>query len=173
MKILLNDITGEGHGFNLEESFDISKENLDLATPVRARVTLSQQDKGLYSLAGDLQVNLVTSCDRCGARVELEIEQEFSYAFRLEDEPQMPDEQNSNEEDCEVVYLSQPFIESSAILSEQFLLALPLHRLCDNACKGLCNGCGVNLNTTTCQCREDNSKSPFAILKKLSPVKEE
>jgi DUF177 domain-containing protein len=167
MKILLNDITGEGSRYKLEESYDFSSENLEVKAPLQARFTVMRQDDDLYSLIGDFQVRLVTSCDRCGKRIEIELEQDFSYVLSLEDEPQMPSEYDSSEEDCEVIYLSQPFIETSAILSEQLLLAMPLHRLCDTACKGLCNNCGVNLNTTTCQCRENNINSPFAILKNL------
>jgi uncharacterized protein len=167
MKILLTDITGGNHRFKFEEFLDLSQESLELAVPLQARLTVSQQDKDLYSITGDFQARLVTGCDRCGARVDLELAQDFSYVLRLEDEPQMPAEYNSSEEDCETVYLSQPFIESSTILTEQLLLSMPLHRLCDKACKGLCNGCGVNLNTETCQCSEENSNSPFAVLKKL------
>ena len=167
MKILLTDITGGNNRFKFEEFLDLSEESLELTVPLQARLTVSQQDKDLYSITGDFQARLVTSCDRCGARVDLGLAKDFSYVLRLEDEPQMPAEYNSSEEDCETVYLSQPFIDSSAILTEQLLLSMPLHRLCDKACKGLCNGCGVNLNTETCQCSEENSSSPFAVLKKL------
>ncbi len=167
MKILLTDITDENHSFTVEESLDFSKEKVELAAPLQAILTVRKKDDNLYSLSGNFQVVLVTSCDRCGARIEIDLEQDFSYLLRVEDEPQMPAEYDSSEEDCETVYLSQPFIESSAILSEQLLLAMPLHRLCDDECKGLCGGCGVNLNTKMCQCRENKSNSPFAILKKL------
>ncbi len=171
MKILLTDITGESHRFKFEESLDLSQESLDLIAPLQVRMTVSQQDDKCYSLTGDFQAMLVTGCDRCGVKVDLELDQGFSYVLRLEDEPQVPAEYNCSKEDCETLYLSQPVIESSAILLEQLLLAMPLHRLCNKNCKGLCNGCGVKLNTETCQCREDNSNSPFAVLKKLSPVK--
>ena len=171
MKILLTDITGENQRFKFEESFDLSQEDFELTEPLQVGLTVSQLDDDLYGMTGDFQARLVTSCDRCGARVDLELAQDFSYVLRLEDEPQMPAEYNSSEEDCETVYLSQPFIESSEMLLEQLLLVMPLHRLCDKTCKGLCNGCGVNLNVETCQCREENTNSPFAILKKLSPVK--
>ncbi len=167
MKILLTDITGGNHRFTFEEFLDLSQESLELIVPLQVRLTVSQQDDDFYSIIGDFQARLVTSCDRCGARVDLALEREFSYVLRLEDEPQMPAEYNSSEEDCETVYLSQPFIESNAILTEQLLLSMPLHRLCDKTCKGLCNGCGVNLNTETCQCSEEDSNSPFAVLKKL------
>ena len=62
---------------------------------------------------------------------------------------------------------SDPVVETSEILSEQLLLSLPAHHFCDEACKGLCDRCGVNLNEKQCKCRETNENSPFAVLKQL------
>ncbi|MCF8055558.1 MAG: DUF177 domain-containing protein [Desulfocapsa sp.] len=172
MKILLTDITGENKSFKIQEPIDFSEESFELTAPLQARLTVRQQDDDIYSLAGNLQARIATGCDRCGKGVELEIEQDFSYELRLEDEPLLPAEYDSSKEDCDVVYLDQPFIESRAILSEQLLLAMPLHRLCYDACRGLCNDCGVDLNIKKCQCREKNTDSPFAVLKKLTQAKE-
>ena len=172
MKIMLTDITGEGKSFNTQEVVDFPGESFALAAPMEVSLTVRQQADESYGLEGNLHALVVTNCDRCGKEVSLEVEQDFSYELRLEDEPQLPAEYNSSREDCEVTYLEQPFIESRTVLSEQLLLAMPLHRLCDEDCKGLCKGCGVNLNTEQCQCGEKESDSPFAVLKKLNPAKE-
>jgi DUF177 domain-containing protein len=167
MKILLTDISGEPKRFNFQEPIELSKESFELTAPLKAGITVRQENDDIYSLAGSINARIATGCDRCGKGVELEIEKDFSYELRLEDEPQLPYEYDSSEDDCEVVYLDQPLIESGAILLEQLLLAMPLHCLCDDACKGLCNGCGVNLNIEKCQCQEKVSNSPFAVLKEL------
>jgi uncharacterized protein len=38
------------------------------------------------------------------------------------------------------------------ILREQVLLALPMQRVCDDACKGICPVCGRNRNEGPCGC---------------------
>ena len=38
-------------------------------------------------------------------------------------------------------------------------------KLCSTSCKGLCQRCGVNLNTQSCLCNEEIEDHPFAVLK--------
>ena len=167
MKILLIDNIDESRSIDVEESFQFSDVGAELTAEVQARFLLSQRTADLYSLAGNMKATVVTSCDRCGERVEFCVDQDFRYQLRLEDVPQIASEYNCSSEDCEVLYLSDPIIESSDILSEQLVLALPVHHFCDEACKGLCDCCGVNLNEKQCKCRETNENSPFAVLKQL------
>jgi hypothetical protein len=58
-------------------------------------------------------------------------------------------------------------VNLESILREQVLLTLPLKPLCAETCKGLCPGCGTDLNQETCQCPAEESTSPLAILKKI------
>lgn len=50
---------------------------------------------------------------------------------------------------------------------EHVLLAAPRFALCDAACKGLCPKCGVDLNETTCECRESTVDERWAALRRL------
>jgi DUF177 domain-containing protein len=167
MKILLTDSIARENSFTFEESIQLSGNDPVLNAEVVAKFLVRKQEEDVFSLDGSLKAAVSTSCDRCGTRTELNVEQSFFYQFRLEDEPQMASEYNCTDEDCEVIYLSEPVVESSTILKEQLLLALPVSCLCSDKCKGLCDRCGVNLNEKQCKCREINENSPFAILKRL------
>ncbi len=167
MKILLIDNITKNRRFDVEESFQFSDVGAEVIAAVQAEFFLSQRTADLYSLTGNIKATVVTNCDRCGKRVEFCINHDLRYQFRLEDEPQMASEYHCTEEDCEVLYLSEPVVETREILSEQLLLALPPHYICAEACKGLCDRCGVNLNEKQCKCRETNENSPFATLKQL------
>jgi len=167
MKILLTDNRNKNRSFDIEEVFQFSDVDAKLDAKVVANFLLSQQTEDLYFLTGNLKATVATGCDRCGKKVEFDVDQNFRYQIRLEDEPQMVSEYNCTEDDSEVLYLSDPVVETSEILSEQLLLSLPAHHFCDEACKGLCDRCGVNLNEKQCKCRETNENSPFAVLKQL------
>lgn len=63
-------------------------------------------------------------------------------------------------------------IDISQELNESVLLSIPIQMLCSEECKGVCVGCGVNLNKERCKCKKSGEKatkstgeSPFAILK--------
>ena len=166
MKILLTDSIARNRKYHLEETIHFSSAT-ELIAEVQANILVKQVKEDLYRLNGTLQAQVITSCDRCADRAEFEVEQDFVYQLHLEEEPEMASEYNCSDEDYEVLYLSEAFVESNDILSEQLMLALPEHRYCDDACKGLCSHCGVNLNEKRCKCEEINENSPFAILKKL------
>ncbi len=166
MKILLTDIGSERRRYRIEESIHFSGTDLEQSVPVEAEITVKRFNKNLFVVTGSLQARVTLPCNRCSTGVDCEVAEDFVYTFRLDDEPQISKEYGCSDEDCETVYLDEPFIESDMILKEQIFLALPTHCLCDEMCRGLCDGCGVNLNNNACQCIEDNSGSPFAVLKK-------
>lgn len=166
MKILLTDSIVRNRNYHLEKTIHFS-DAAQLTAEVKAKILVKQAKEDVYSLSGNLQARVITSCDRCGNRAEFDVDQDFVYQLRLEEEAEMVSEYNCSDEDHEVLYLSEPVVESNDILSEQLVLALPVHRYCDDECKGLCDRCGVNLNEKSCKCKEINVNSPFAILKKL------
>jgi uncharacterized protein len=59
-------------------------------------------------------------------------------------------------------------IELAPLIEEQVLLALPTRPLCREDCRGLCDGCGVNLNNEECACNPvAASDSRMAIFRTL------
>jgi uncharacterized protein len=58
-------------------------------------------------------------------------------------------------------------IDLDPILREQVLLALPMHALCREDCKGLCGMCGQNLNEATCGCEPKGMDPRLAALKNI------
>ena len=63
-------------------------------------------------------------------------------------------------------------IELQEMLREQLILSIPMQPLCSEACQGLCQVCGQNLNVQRCGCEAVRTESPFAILQdafKLKP----
>lgn len=167
MKILLTDSIAKKISCTVEESIQLSDTDPVLNAEILAKFLVSQQKEDIYSLDGSIKSTVLTNCDRCGNRFGFDVDQNFHYQLRVGEEPEIALEYNCTDEDCDVVYLSEPFVESSDILKEQLLLALPVNNLCDDKCKGRCERCGINLNEKQCKCKEKNENSPFAILKNL------
>ncbi|MGZ8382617.1 MAG: YceD family protein [Nitrospira sp.] len=64
-------------------------------------------------------------------------------------------------------YFTGDHLELALMLREQLILAAPMQPLCSQECRGLCLGCGQNLNEGRCRCNEEATQSPFQILRTL------
>ena len=49
-------------------------------------------------------------------------------------------------------------VDMTPEIREDILLAMPSRFKCSENCKGLCSGCGVNLNTEKCRCSAKKKK---------------
>ena len=58
-------------------------------------------------------------------------------------------------------------LELNDVLREFVLLALPMQRLCDEKCKGICPLCGQNRNQNECRCQMTASDDRWAALKEI------
>ena len=61
-------------------------------------------------------------------------------------------EEAIDEGESEIGFYENGGMELEDILREQILLALPMQRVCSDACKGICPICGKNRNEIACDC---------------------
>ncbi len=88
-------------------------------------------------------------CDRCAVEVSLDKSESFSHVVVT---------QLVNEEDfdgSEYIITPSMTLDVDSIVREDVLLSLPTKHLCDEDCKGICAGCGVNLNEQECKCEKE------------------
>ena len=58
------------------------------------------------------------------------------------------------EEDGDIVLLDDGEIDVGDLAYTAFILDMDTKHLCSEDCKGLCPGCGVNLNQEPCRCKK-------------------
>ena len=62
------------------------------------------------------------------------------------------DEINLKYDDLEIGFYRDERIDLRGVILEPILIDLPMKMVCDPDCKGLCDQCGTNLNTSSCTC---------------------
>jgi len=67
----------------------------------------------------------------------------FDLFYRPVDPEAVPDEVAIDEGEAEMGFYELPGLVLEDILREQLLLQLPMQRVCDESCKGICPVCGV------------------------------
>lgn len=55
--------------------------------------------------------------------------------------------------------------EPDGLVEESVISSLPITVLCSEGCKGICPGCGAELNTENCTCEKSDWSPSFDILK--------
>ena len=165
------------HGLNLEEREDSAAlpllsavtgdRGIHFTRPIHVRIqaTLSGQTV-LIQFTAETEVRI--PCSRCLEPFDMEIATDFSGAALPEVssmDPAAVDEIELTADDMDVIAYSGDSIDLRDEIAQQIIMALPYKPLCRDACKGLCNRCGADLNKTPCQCGSQDESSPFAVLK--------
>ena len=113
-------------------------------------------EAGILTLEGTLTADLTCICDRCGAEFDSVKETVLNVTIV---------EENTGD-DPELFLLEGDEIDLDEILSTCFVLDMETKFLCTEDCKGLCSGCGKNLNLGPCECRKPIDPR-FAVLEQL------
>lgn len=94
---------------------------------------------------GELTVSAELVCDRC-----LE---PFAGSFAATvDVTIIRDATAEDEDDPWVIQQRSGEVDLVEALRQAAVLGLPIKRLCSEECRGLCAGCGANLNLEECRC---------------------
>ncbi len=120
-----------------------------------------------YYMRGKMGFQVDQACSRCAETFPLELKHEFSvalaHASKAKPTPVLADESDQ----LDVHFFEGHHIELAPLLREQFVLSLPYQSLCGSECKGVCQKCGINLNTSSCGCANKNDFSPFSVLEEI------
>lgn len=129
-------------------SLEIEQENFIQSEGVLAYDLTVQCVSGELLVQGTLKISIVCRCARCGDDFLRKIViSDFCRSFPL----------TSNNE----------LINLTADVREDIVLSLPMVAVCSAECRGLCSGCGVNLNRNKCKCKRSEKKNVWEILDDL------
>ncbi len=118
---------------------------------------------------GKLAVELESACERCLEQAVFPVAREFDLFYRPAAQgPETHGERALKEGEIELAFYEGDGLDLKEVLREQVLLALPMQRVCQEGCKGLCPICGVNRNQTACTCVVEIVDERWAALRKLS-----
>jgi uncharacterized protein len=149
---------------------DFSGEDLIRLTPLAVEGTaeLLAHTDGEVRIQGSYTVEMGAQCDRCLGRASFALNSGFDLFYRPVSFIAKEEEVAIDEGEAEIGFYEGGGLELEDILREQVLLALPMQRICSEACKGICPVCGKNRNETECACKLETHDDRWgAALRKL------
>ena len=116
---------------------------------------------------GALGGKLEGSCSRCLNNYSFLLTKEFDFVLSPDPSKLVRRVEELRQEDLGLSYYSTDEINLTPFIREQVMLALPTQPLCKEDCRGLCGGCGVDLNHETCVCVDSTVDPRMAIFRTL------
>ena len=130
-------------------------------------VELVVEALGEIRVRGHLKADMDADCDRCLEPARCTIDSDFELSYRPMAEGFGDEEQVLDEEEAQMGFYDGKGLELNDVLREFVLLALPMQRLCQEDCAGMCPVCGQNRNKQKCECQAAATDDRWAALKKL------
>ena len=131
------------------------------AGPFEASLTADSAGSGEVVVRGELRGPIGQECRRC----LVPLEKEFTLDVTLVFGP--PDELSEDDDEIRTIEAGAMEIDLLPHLREELLLTVPPYAECKDECRGLCPGCGVNLNEEDCRCGEEESDPRWDALRTL------
>ena len=123
-----------------------------LVKDLESTVRISRTREGLL-LQVTAEAKVATTCVRCLDEFLLPVEVQFEELY------QFP---SRHREETDLILPQDGTIDLDPLYREYLILAMPIKRLCQEDCKGLCVICGTNLNKTTCE-HHQNPTTPSEV----------
>ena len=136
-----------------------------LVAPVVSGKMRQQGDR--VHLSGHVLARVQVECDRCLKPVELPIDSGFKLEYVTAEAYRAQQAVELTEEDLDLSVFDGEGIDVDELVTEEILLAVPDHLLCDEACQGICPVCGVDRNSNDCGCETQKTDPRWAGLKEL------
>jgi len=130
------------------------------AGPAHVRLSHYRAGRDLF-FTGEVVSSVVGQCARCLEDFAFEANAAFALVY-------VPsDSLRDDEADVDVTGYDGDEVDLGKPLHEHLLVSLPTTPLCADACRGLCQRCGANLNVEPCTCAADEGDPRLAVLRSL------
>jgi DUF177 domain-containing protein len=133
-----------------------------LLEPLEASLVADSAGSGEVVVRGELRGRIGQECRRCLTAVEKELVVELTLVFGPADD--------LAEDDGEIRVI-EPVEQSIDLLphiGEELLLTVPQYAECKTECRGICPGCGINLNEDDCRCGDEDPDPRWDALRALN-----
>ncbi len=173
MRLRIDDITAEAKSISFLQPEEQVNRLLTLGPvreyraggPIAVRLQHYRAGMELF-FEGEISAQVLASCARCAEEFASRSERPFRFVLAPRAVGDGADG-GLRAEDLEFSLYDGEDIDLAPLIAEQLLLGLPSRALCRDDCRGLCPGCGTNLNLHRCVCEPRAEDPRLAVLRSL------
>jgi len=148
----------------LKKLSDCFNDFLDEGT-IKLSVSASLSGEKLM-INGSLEVTSMVNCSRCLELFEQYFKTDFTEVFAVSNDalvdssPELLAEEAANR-----LTVTGDYLYIDEYIRQLIILAQEYSPLCKNDCRGICAGCGADLNKHSCYCSKENNQVDARLLK--------
>jgi uncharacterized protein len=143
--------TLDGDALKRPEDSDIS-----FLSPVEYELEIEKTGNSIW-IRGPVVARLSLTCARCLEQFTFSVASKLDMKLLPRNEAPSAPELELKTEEMDMYYFEGEEIDINPYVFEEIMLNIPLKALCADACKGVCPGCGRNLNIEECRCEKSGS----------------
>lgn len=114
----------------------------------------------LFRFKISISTEAAYTCDRCLKSYDYRIDEQIEQIYHI-------GQSDLGDEEIEILPDNSREIDISKAVEDAIRINRPIRLICNENCKGLCPGCGTNLNKKSCQCKDDHIDPRLEKLKSL------
>ncbi len=111
---------------------------------IKARFEVNNLHKNQFEFNGSLNYSLNLICDRCNDLYIHTFEENIHFILK----------RHAVYEDLDIISFDTNNVNITDYIRDIVITSIPIKNICSDDCKGLCSGCGVNLNKEECKCNK-------------------
>ena len=141
-------INAPGERIDFQFLLDLSDVDFGGLYPAQEPVVVSgnvRNTAGMLLLEFTASTTLHSICDRCLKEFDNPKSVRCEYVLA---------ESVENEDSDDIILLEDGCVDAGELARTAFILEMDEKTLCSEDCKGICPGCGVNLNQGSCTCQK-------------------
>jgi uncharacterized protein len=124
------------------DKFEFEGDEIKITKPVKVNGEL-RVIEDIIELDVHVNTELEMLCSRCLSS--------FSYPIDVQMEEKFTNNVDQGENE-DIILLEGDVFDVAEVIINNIISTLPIKRLCNKDCKGLCQNCGTNLNVNKCNC---------------------
>lgn len=173
MRFEIDKLTEQGEPFAhayAPDELALGEEGARLLTPAEVEGRASRKGDEVR-LRGQIRATVEAPCDRCLKPAAFDVDVKFDERYVPAGEEVKEEETELHPDELALAVYEGETLDADELVREQLLLALPTRLLCREECRGLCPGCGADLNSEACGCARDEVDPRWAALAALKDSK--
>ena len=135
---------------------DVGREDVLAVNTVSLDLSIQKSGEEYYC-QGRMTGQVEMECARCLEEYAGSVSGNMDFIISSEATAQARKQEAIDDEDYVFFEGDDIRVDVTSIVRQALALALPMKPLCQEDCRGLCSSCGVNLNETSCDCRQEKT----------------